>query len=128
MVEWRDVLGYEGYYMVNSDGEVKSLDRYVKQWRGGLKPVKGRVLKPFNNKGYHQVEVCIFGKRKKKSVHRLVCESFLPNPEAKPQINHIDGVKTNNKLENLEWCTSKENMNHARDNGLWKGASPRGGM
>jgi hypothetical protein len=123
---WNEVNGYEGYYEVSNLGRVRSKDRNVSQWRGGIRPVKGKVLKNFLNRGQsfhyvYQVDLSVGGRRKKFQVHRLVAIAFIPNPEDKPQVNHIDGNPLNNDVANLEWATSKENMNHARDTGLWRG-------
>ena len=80
-----------------------------------------RYLKPQKNKnGYLKVRVNIEGKKMSFSIHREVAKAFIPNPENKPQVNHIDGNKGNNCVDNLEWCTNQENVNHAMRNGLWK--------
>ena len=68
-----------------------------------------------NNKGYMRFDLCENGKRFVINAHRLMAETFIPNPQEKPFVNHIDGNKTNNSLNNLEWCTQKENMRHAYD-------------
>ena len=68
--------------------------------------------------GYYLVTLCYKGKQKNKFIHRLLAEHFIDNPENKPVVNHIDGVKTNNNLSNLEWCTVKENSQHAVNLGL----------
>jgi len=82
---------------------------------GTILGVKGRALKPYLNKdGYHSVTVA----GKKTKVHRLLAEAFIPNPENKPEVNHIDGDKTNNAVTNLEWATASENRQHAYDTGL----------
>lgn len=110
---WTDIKEYEGLYQVSNVGRVKSFDTKDKLDRIR----KGRVLKPRRNKtGYLQVTLCKNGKHKTHSLHRLVAESFIPNPENKPQVNHIDEDKTNNMVSNLEWSTSKENSNHGTRN------------
>ena len=99
---WKDVKGYEGMYCVSNFGRVKSFKRK-----------KAMILKPFYNMdGYLNVELRDSKSRKTISVHRLVAIAFVPNPLNKPQVNHIDEVKTNNNISNLEWVTQKENMNH----------------
>ena len=111
--EWRDVVGYEGRYQVSSMGRVKSLERKVRHWRGGERIQKERILKPSNDRrGYLLVSLCDGEKRKTFSVHRLVCQAFHENPDNKPQVNHINEIKTDNRACNLEWCTCKQNVNH----------------
>jgi len=109
----KDIKGYEGYYQVDSNGVVYGVERYVKKWDGIRKIEKSILKEGTTNCGYVRVNLCKNGKNKKHSVHRLVATAFIPNPENKPCVNHIDGNKKNNKLENLEWVTHKENTNHA---------------
>lgn len=111
MENWIDVKGYEGIYQVSDKGRIKRLV--------GFRCKEERVLKLGKNKGgYHIVFLSKNNKRKHYLVHRLVAMSFIENPENKPQVNHIDGCKTNNCLSNLEWNTSSENMQHSYDTGL----------
>ena len=114
MEEWKDIKGYEGLYMVSNEGRVKSVERKV--WNSGkqcYKTIKERILKPGNNgEGYLIVNLCKEGNQKFYTVHRLVAQSFLPNPDNLPQINHVDENKKNNCVDNLEWCTNKYNINH----------------
>lgn len=105
---WRDVINYEGYYMVSNLGRVKSLPR-----NGTIS--SERILKPnvLRPSGYCQVSLQKHGKRTYKKVHRLVAEAFLPNKNNYPQVNHIDGNKLNNNANNLEWCTVRYNIIHS---------------
>ena len=81
--------------------------------------IKGKMLKPFlTPKGYLDLTIVIDGQIKHRKVHRMVAEAFLPNPECKPEINHINGIKTDNRVENLEWATRSENAQHGFDTGL----------
>ena len=102
---WKDIEEYNGEYQVSNLGRVKS-----------FKNNKEKLLKPFftktNQEGYLVVNLCQNNKRKIKLVHRLVAEAFIPNPNNFPFINHKDEDKTNNNVDNLEWCDSKYNNNY----------------
>lgn len=116
--EWRPVKGYEGIYEVSDYARVRSLDRYYpdKVFRNGkLRPyiLYGHVLKQQqSHKGYLLVPLRKDDKDKKCSVHRLVAEAFIPNPDNLPLVNHKDECKTNNRPDNLEWCDDKYNVNY----------------
>lgn len=107
---WRDVKGFEGRYQVSNKGNIFSVDRIVRGKKWG-----GRTLKPIHDKnGYLTVALYENGVGKNKKIHRLVSEAFLPNPNNYLEINHIDENKTNNHVENLEWCTREHNINHGK--------------
>ena len=114
---WRDIEGYEGLYQVSSEGRVKSLERKLPHWRGGERIQKERILKPrVDRDGYLRLDLHAGGKTRTFFVHRLVCQAFHENPDNKPQINHINEIKTDNRACNLEWCTCKQNINHGSRN------------
>ena len=110
MIEiWRDVVGYDGKYQVSNFGRVKSFQRGE------------RILKlNLNRHGYLYVRPFRDGKYKNTLVHRLVAQAFVPNPESKREVNHINGIKADNRAENLEWVTASENQQHAFLIGLRK--------
>ena len=109
---WRDIKGYEQLYQKSNFGTVKSVDRISKHSNGDLK-LKGRLLKSIKHSGgYLQVFLSKNGKVKRYYIHRLVVEHFLPNPDNKPCIDHINADKSDNRVENLRWVTHKENSDN----------------
>lgn len=113
MGEWQDIPGYRGYYAINEYGDVLSVRR-------------NKVLVPVKvSNGYLSVQLSVLGKVKRIRIARMVAELFVPNPNGYPQVNHKDGIKTNNHKDNLEWCTQSQNVTHAYDMGLM--ASERDG-
>ena len=122
---WKKIKGYEDYYEISSLGRVKSLPRKIRYLQANngsecFRLTKERILATGKCKGYNSV---ILSKDNKKITYRLcrlVAINFIDNPENKKQVNHIDGIKSNDCLYNLEWVTAKENMIHARDNQLIK--------
>lgn len=111
-----DIEGFEGYYQVSNYGSVRSLDRVIKEKTGKTRTIKGLVLKPrINRRGYQNVDLKKQGKRKTVSAHKLVAQAFLSNPDNKPTVNHLNGIKTDNNVNNLEWATHSENLSHAHN-------------
>ena len=112
----KPVKGYEGYYEVDQFGRVFGLDRIIKvndNGRNYEKPIAGKQLKQsMHTKGYKTVSLTKDGKTKTLFVHRLVAEAFIPNVDNLPMVNHKDEDKTNNFVENLEWCTNDYNINY----------------
>ena len=110
---WKDIVGYEGLYKVSDKGNIYSVERIGSQgnkWGGiTLKPAITRT-------GYLQVQLYKNGIMERNYVHRIVAEAFITNPNNHPEINHIDEVKANNNVKNLEWCTKKYNINHGTRN------------
>lgn len=114
---WKPISGYEGIYEVSNFGRVRSCDRIVTYNNGVKHKYNGKVLRSSNNThGYLNVTLCNNRGHKTATIHRLVATAFIPNPENKTTINHINEIKTDNRVENLEWMTVKENINHGTHN------------
>lgn len=119
MVVWKDINGYENIYEISSSGLVRSKDRICVDSIGRKRFRKGMILSPdVAQNGYYRVTLAWKGKKKQVYVHRLLANHFIPNVDDLPQVNHKDGDKLNNNLDNLEWVTHKENTVHAYKNGL----------
>lgn len=105
-INWRDVVGYEGLYQVSDQGQIYSIK-------------SSKLLKQIAPKGYYIVNLWKGKKQSNFRVNRLVAITWLPNPKLLPQVNHVDGVKTNNEVSNLEWVTDKQNKEHAKELDLY---------
>lgn len=112
---WKDIEGYEGLYQVSNMGRVRSLERIVKHSiKGKLSRRRGKIKDAYLDKksGYKQVRLCKEGKAKTLNIHRLVAKAFLPNPENKKEVDHINTISTDNRVYNLKWATRTENNNN----------------
>jgi len=117
---WKDIPNYKGLYQVSNLGRIKSVERKVK-YQNSLRSVKEKIKKTFIGKqGYERVELSKDGINKKYNVHRIVAKAFIHNLYNKETVNHINGIKTDNRVENLEWATKSENNLHAHKIGLAK--------
>jgi predicted DNA-binding ArsR family transcriptional regulator len=115
---FKDIIGYDGLYQISNLGNVKSLNNY--------KRINEKILKPCTNiHGYFYINIHYNYIYKFHTIHRLIAIAFIPNPENKPMVNHIDGNKKNNNISNLEWVTAKENCQHSWDNKLQKNSDKR---
>lgn len=121
---WKDIIGFEGSYMISNEGRVKSLPRFVERIAFGKitkTPVKERMLKlGYDKDGYLSVGLYKNKKCHKAKVHRLVALHFIEHATDGLQVNHKDGVKDNNNVNNLEWMTAQENIQHAFDTDINK--------
>ncbi len=116
---WKDVVGYEGYYKISNYGELKSLYREYVMPNGGIRVAPERILDTSkNDNGYFKAYLYKETKSHFCFIHRLVALHFIPLIVGKRQVNHKDGNKENNRSDNLEWCTPKENIKHAELIGL----------
>ena len=105
-MKWSSVINYEGIYEISENGDVKRIGKSNNQYK------EGYILKHNIINGYAHVQLHKNGNVKSMRVHRLVAMAFLPNPNSKPHVNHLDGNKHNNHFTNLEWCTPSENELH----------------
>jgi hypothetical protein len=119
-IEWKPVTGFEGVYLISNTGLVKSVERAVRNTKKSIRIVKEQLMSahPTGTVDYLYTRLNKNGKCKIAAVHRLVAEAFVPNPDNKPMVNHIDGNKLNNHFSNLEWVTCSENHKHAFNIGL----------
>lgn len=106
---WKPIVGTKGFIEVSNEGRVRSL------LRGSPRVLKTQTDK----KGYHRLRVTIEREKISYKIHREVAKAFIPNPDNLPQVNHKDGNKSNNAVDNLEWISSRDNAQHAIENGLW---------
>lgn len=107
LAKWKPIKGYENLYEISNIGLVKALGN------GDPRGSKKRILKPaLSSTGYLTVSLSMNGKVHRIAVHRLIAKAFIGNPRNLPEINHINSVKTDNRIENLEWCTSRQNRSH----------------
>ena len=118
---WKDINSYNNYQVSNL-GRIKSKERYVNTAYGAKRKIKEKILKPIlDSRGYYVI--CLYNKNGKstpKTIHRLVGNAYIENINDYPIINHINGIKTDNRVENLEWCTQSHNVKEAYRLGLEK--------
>ena len=114
---WKDIKGYEGIYQVSNLGRIKSLEHTVRSNKcGGVRTIAEAILHPTDNgHGYKIIGLRNKGHRKNYYIHRLVATAFIPNPKQLEYINHIDYDRENNSVDNLEWCTQKDNVNYSKE-------------
>jgi hypothetical protein len=118
---WKSISGFEGHYEINELGQIRSLTRIVTHKNGRQFLIKGKLLTMgLSKKGYVRVNLSLQATPNFFFVHQLVAQSFILNPECKPQVNHKNCIKTDNRIDNLEWVTNEENYNHAKENGRMK--------
>lgn len=111
---WKTIVGYEGYYEVSNYGRIKRLPTVIRYRDNRMRNYPGKIMKQENTiEGYLRIVLCKDNKKTRYMVHRIVANTFIPNPYNKAFVNHINGNKNDNSVENLEWCTQEENERHA---------------
>lgn len=113
---WKDIKGFEGLYQISNLGKVKSLSKYKKHSYNSIAFLKEKILKPLDINGYQRVILRKDNKSFNKFIHQLVAEMFIDNPKNYKEVNHKDENKTNNRVDNLEWCSHKYNINYGTGN------------
>ena len=106
---WRYIEGYEGLYQVSNEGRVKSIKKFI---NSGIHTTENILKERITPNGYNQICLTLGGKHLYYYAHRLVAENFIPNPDNKPEVDHINGNKLDNRVENLRWTTKSENMSN----------------
>lgn len=118
METWKDITGYEQYYQISNLGKVKSKERFFLR-NGNKVCLPEKILATYiSHAGYLCIKLCKDAKTKHFSIHRLIAIHFIPFVVSKNHVNHINGIKTDNSIGNLEWCNHAENMLHANKTGL----------
>ena len=118
---WKDIQGYEGFYQISNLGNVKSLERVVDKGNGILQHRKERIMnKRESVDGYYIAKLNVNKKSKSIAIHILVARHFIDNPNNYPEVNHKDCNRKNNQVDNLEWCTHQQNVEHSKQLGHYK--------